>query len=403
MTSHLPHQLIFAATLYDHLMRYQQGDGLFASPHQALITSGTALEATSKRHADIPEIAQQLLRDAKQQGWNRAILMSAIPFSDASPARLSVPRYVEAIPRQAVASELRGGQATHYAKPNQSLLRAMAPTADGYRALVANAVEQIRLGRFDKVVLSRSLSIEAQVDLPALLATLAQRNPLGYTFAFNRRLDQGQRTLVGASPELLLSKQGNHVLSNPLAGSLPRSTNQQENKRRSNDLMHSAKDRFEHALVVDAVAEALAPFCKNLQVPKAPSVLATPTMLHLSTQVHGELRDPNTSSLQLALALHPTPAVGGHPKQPAQEFIRQQEGFDRDLFTGLVGWTGLDGNGEWAVTIRCADIGERDVTVYAGAGIVDGSDPDKEFAETAAKMRTILTAMGIESAMEAQP
>ena len=276
----------------------------------------------------------------------------------------------------------------------------MSPSPDGYRAIVDQAVAQIRRGHMQKVVLSRALTLEAAVQLPALLATLAHANPQGYSFAFERQKAGQRRTLIGASPELLLSKCGPRVWSNPLAGSLPRTADPAENARRAEALLHSTKDRHEHALVVDAVAEALAPYCRSLQVPKVPSVLETPTMLHLSSAIAGELHDPHTTSLALALALHPTPAVCGHPLAPARDFIQAQEGFDRDLFTGLVGWCGADGNGEWAVTIRCADVSADDVTLYAGAGVVEGSRAEQELAETSAKMRTMLAALGIESVME---
>lgn len=397
MTSHLPSQLFFTPTIADQLLSYRSGDCAFVSPHLAIMAGGIALEEIVDCDNDIAQCGQAMLEQAREQGWHRAILLSAIPFAPDGKARLLIPRYVESMMRQ--------HEPAAFASPVTSSSRharvvGMAPSPDAYRALVARALNEIRRGRLDKVVLSRSLQLETQVAIPDLLATLADRNPRGYTFAFERECQGQRRTLAGASPELLLAKYGNRVISNPLAGSLPRSQSAEENQRRREVLMASAKDRHEHALVVDAVASALAPYCRTLDVPAEPSVLETPTMLHLSSEIRGELKDPSTSSLTLALALHPTPAVCGHPTADALSFIREQEGFDRDLFTGLVGWCGLDGNGEWAVTIRCADIGNDDVTLYAGAGIVEGSQPDQELAETSAKMRTMLAAMGIESDME---
>lgn len=401
MTSHLPSHLYFAATLYDHLLRYHRGDFVFSSPRQSMMASGIALEDWASGHSEILDRADQLLARARDQGWRRALLMSAIGFDVNTPSRLVIPRYVEAMPQVGHNGLSSAPPQSTVSRDQPAQLTAMSPTPQAYQDLVSKAVRSIREGEFEKVVLSRSLSVQARVDLAALLATLAQRNPAGYTFAFDRQHQGQQRTLVGASPELLLSKCGPQILSNPLAGSLPRSQSLEENQRRANELMHSEKDRYEHALVVDAVATALAPFCKHLSVPPEPSVLETPTMLHLSTAISGELHAADTSSLALALALHPTPAVCGHPRQPAHHFIQQQEGFDRSLFTGLVGWCGQDGNGEWAVTIRCADVGDNDATLYAGAGIVEGSQPDKELTETSAKMSTMLAAMGLESLMEA--
>lgn len=252
-----------------------------------------------------------------------------------------------------------------------------------------------------KVVLSRSLTLDARLDLAALLRRLAGRNLLGYTFAIDLADAPGQRrTLIGASPELLLARYGRQVVSHPLAGSIPRSADAAEDQRRAEGLLRSGKDRHEHALVVDAVAAALRPFCRQLQVPTAPTLLATPTMWHLGTEVRGELADPATTALTLALALHPTPAVCGHPTAGARDFIAEVEGFDRRFFAGLVGWCDAAGDGEWAVTLRCAEVGEHSATLYAGAGIVAGSEPALELLETSAKLRTMLGAMDLESVLE---
>ncbi len=397
MSSHIPQHLFFAQSLPDLLLRFQRGDSAFVSPRQAVLAAGVALERHIRQPGQVAQQARDLLQEARAQGWSRALLMGAIPFRHDAPARLFVPRYVEVMPRHDSPPAPASAPA-----PRQQAVKnvRMQPTPIQYKQLVRKAVSQIRRGDFDKVVLSRALSVQADIDLPALLSTLAQRNPLGYTFALD--LDQTQRhTLIGASPELLLSKCGSQVLSNPLAGSTPRSHDPQENLRRADALLQSPKDRHEHALVVDAVAGALRPFCRTLDVPAAPSVLATPTMLHLSTEIRGELLDPAVSSLELALALHPTPAVCGFPPQPALDFILQNEGFDRGLFTGLVGWSALNGDGEWAITIRCAEIRADDVTLFAGAGVVEGSDPVLELAETSAKMRTLLAAMGLESVLGA--
>lgn len=399
MSSHIPQHLFFAHSLPDLLLRYQSGDSAFVSPRQAVLAAGVALQRQVAGLDQVPDMATQLLQEARQQGWSRALLMGAIPFHPQASARLFVPRYVEVLPR------LESLTATTETATTRRTVRMdrtrMQPTPHQYKQLVKKAVSQIRKGDFEKVVLSRSVHLQAKVDLPALLSTLAQRNPLGYTFALNLGEDDAQaRSLVGASPELLLSKCGNRVLSNPLAGSVARSQDAEENRRRADALLQSQKDRHEHALVVDAVAAALRPFCRTLEVPSVPSILATPTMLHLSSEISGELIDPAVSSLELALALHPTPAVCGFPPQPALDFIQHNEGFDRGLFTGLVGWSGANGDGEWAVTIRCAEVTADGVTLYAGAGVVEGSDPVLELAETTAKMRTMLSALGLELGLE---
>nr|BFE82385.1 hypothetical protein GCM10020093_049860 [Planobispora longispora] len=207
----------------------------------------------------------------------------------------------------------------------------------------------------------------------------------------------GGRTLIGASPELLVSRRGRTVISNPLAGSAARSADPAEDRRRAAALAASAKDLHEHRLVVEAVADALAPYCADLDVPNGPELTSTETMWHLSTRVTGVLRDPDTPVLALAAALHPTPAVCGTPRLRARRAIEELEPFDRGFYTGLVGWTDAAGDGEWAVTIRCAEAAGRMLRLYAGAGIVPGSDPDKELAETSAKFRTMLRALGVDT------
>jgi isochorismate synthase len=184
-------------------------------------------------------------------------------------------------------------------------------------------------------------------------------------------------------------------VANPLAGSVPRSADPIEDARRAAALLESPKDLHEHAVVVEAVAAALAPFCDVIEVP-APVVISTATMWHLSTTLTGELRADAPSSLGLALALHPTPAVCGTPTATARAAISAIEPFDRSFFTGIVGWCDARGDGEWVVTIRCAEVVDRSLRLFAGAGVVIGSQPEAELAETAAKFRTMLIAMGLD-------
>ncbi|WP_068925904.1 isochorismate synthase [Planobispora rosea] len=244
-----------------------------------------------------------------------------------------------------------------------------------------------------KVVLARTLELsrDEPVDVLDLLRPLAGRD-----MSFAAPLPGG-RTLIGASPELLVSRRGRTVVSNPLAGSAARSADPAEDRRRAAALAASSKDLHEHRLVVEAVADALQPYCVDLDVPSGPELTSTETMWHLSTRVTGVLRDPDTPVLALAAALHPTPAVCGTPRVRARRAIEELEPFDRGFYTGLVGWTDAAGDGEWAVTIRCAEAAGRLLRLYAGAGIVPGSDPDKELAETSAKFRTMLRALGVDT------
>ncbi|HEX5740540.1 MAG TPA: isochorismate synthase, partial [Pilimelia sp.] len=265
-----------------------------------------------------------------------------------------------------------------------------AAYADGVRAAVARMAE----GALSKVVLARAVEVTAAapVDTPLLLRRLAARDPGGYLFA----VDVGDRsTLVGSSPELLVSRRGATVVANPLAGSIPRAADPVEDTRRAQALLASRKDLHEHAVVVDAVRQALAGLCADLEVPAAPGLVRTAAMWHLSTTVRARLADRRVSSLRLAAALHPTPAVCGAPPHAARAVIAAHEPVDRGWFAGLTGWQDGTGDGEWAVTLRCAVVRGDVVRLYAGAGVVAGSDPEAELAETEAKLGTVLTGLGL--------
>ncbi|KAB8198689.1 isochorismate synthase [Lysobacter maris] len=381
---------------------WRPGDGLFSSPRQQLHCRGVQARLRSAANDGLADAADALLAGCGRDGSDRLPLIGAIPFDRHAPARLWLPQQAvfasgHARHRGSRRPSDRGGDA-HALPPARSV-----PSASDYLAAVAQALARIERGELDKVVMSRCLRLRTRVDVDALLSALLARDPAGYTFAVDAGDDTRAGQLVGTSPELLLRKHGARVTSNPLAGSAPRSVDPDEDAHRAQALLASAKDRHEHALVVDAVATALAPWCRNLEVPATPSLLATPTMWHLSTRIDGTLADASTHALRLALQLHPTPAVCGHPTAAARTAIGELEGYDRDLFTGLVGWCDAHGDGEWAVTIRCALVEAEAATLYAGAGVVAGSTPEAELAETSAKLGTMLAAMGLPPLTEGQP
>ena len=273
------------------------------------------------------------------------------------------------------------------------------PAPAGYADAVRAALARIEAGGLQKVVLARTLELDALEDwsVPDLLGELVARNPAATCLAvpLDDPAAPRARWLVGASPELLLRRRGPSVLLRPLAGSAPRSPEPAEDVRRADELMSSDKDRREHAFVVEAIVEALSPFCRKVSAPE-PELLATPAVWHLATRITALLSDTATTSVDLVAALHPTPAVGGSPRAAALDVIREVEGgpggIDRGCYAGAVGWQDGDGDGEWVVAVRCAEVAGRTLRVFAGAGIVAGSDPDAEVAETAAKMRTVLDA-----------
>jgi isochorismate synthase len=190
-----------------------------------------------------------------------------------------------------------------------------------------------------------------------------------------------------------VSRHGLEVRSNPLAGSAPRSGDREEDRTNADVLVGSAKDREEHAIVVEAVADTLRPFCAELTFDPEPVLRETPNVWHLSTRFRGVLKEPAPSALDLVAELHPTPAVAGTPRDAALNTIAELEPFDRDRYAGPVGWVDAEGDGEWAIALRCAELRGDRAILYAGAGIVADSEPARELDETERKFRAFLDAL----------
>jgi isochorismate synthase len=203
--------------------------------------------------------------------------------------------------------------------------------------------------------------------------------------------------LVGASPELLVARSGDRVVCQPFAGSAPRAADPEVDAANGAALAASAKDRHEHRLVIDTMRAALEPLCDDLTIAAEPQLSRTAAVWHLCTPISGRLRDTSRTAIDLALALHPTPAVGGVPTGAATELINELEG-DRGFYAGAVGWCDARGDGHWVVSIRCAQLSadRRTAVARAGGGIVAESDPDDEVDETTTKFATILNALGVE-------
>jgi isochorismate synthase len=265
------------------------------------------------------------------------------------------------------------------------------PSPEFYEGAVAEAARRVRAGELRKVVLARTIEVDADRELDArrLAHRLRAVDPHAYTFI----APVAAGTLVGASPELLVSRHAAEVRANPLAGSAPRSGDPDEDRANAEALERSTKDHQEHEVVVEAVAAALGPLCESLAWDDAPVLHATPNVWHLSTRFRGRLREPSPTALDLALALHPTPAVGGAPRDASLATIAQLEGFDRGAYAGPVGWVDAHGNGEWAIALRCALLDGSTATLYAGAGVVGASDPAAELDETERKFGAFLDAL----------
>lgn len=261
-------------------------------------------------------------------------------------------------------------------------------SADGYRAAVADAVERIREDDLSKVVLARDLRghLPLESDVRRALVDLALGYPDCWTFAVDG--------LVGSSPETLVRVHHGTVTARVLAGTISRGADAATDAAAAAELVASAKDQGEHRFAVTSVMDALRPHSADLAASDEPFTLKLPNLWHLATDIAGMLSD-GSSSLDLAAALHPTAAVAGTPRTDALALIRELEPFDRGRYAGPVGWVGGDGDGEWAIALRCAQLtASGDLTAYAGAGIVADSDPDRELAETTMKFRPIVEAFG---------
>ncbi|CAL9347867.1 isochorismate synthase [Streptomyces sp. enrichment culture] len=366
------------------------GDRFLATPRRTLLGRGTTA-AIPHDSRPAPVRVREVLGALRRPGAPVPVVVGALPFAPGAAPELAVPRTLRWGPP--LREDPLIGLPVPPDRDRDRWTVREVPSPERYGEAVAAAVARMRAGEFDKVVLARTLELaaEREPDLTAMLRRLARRDPAGYTFAVPSGPD---RTLIGASPELLVAREGGRVTANPLAGSAPRSDDLAEDVRRAVALLESEKDLHEHALVVAAVREALAPYCTALQVPRRPALVRTAAMWHLSTTVAGEVADLGTTALDLASALHPTPAVCGTPTEVARAVIAESEPFDRGAYTGMVGWQDADGDGEWVVTIRCAEAEGRALRLFAGAGVVASSTPQAETAETAAKFRTFLHAVG---------
>ncbi len=257
-----------------------------------------------------------------------------------------------------------------------------------WKDIVATAIDRIAADRLDKVVLARSVdaTAEAPIDVRHPLHRLAREYPSCWTFHIDG--------FFGSTPEMLVRLEGGLVTSRVLAGTIRRSGDDQRDLALAASLARSSKDLEEHEYAVASVAESLAPSCTGMNVPEAPFVLHLPNVMHLATDVTGVLRE-DASALSLAAALHPSAAVGGTPTAEAVALIEEIEGMDRGRYAGPVGWIGANGDGEWGIGLRSAqmlDDGAR-VRLFAGCGIVADSVPADELAESDAKLLPVRTSL----------
>lgn len=323
------------------------------------------------------------------------IILGALPFDMSKPAALIRPQSVqfsEALPDWPL-RPLPTVRITH-----------TTPAPEEHRARIGAALRRLRdpASGLDKVVLARALRLVAEgpLDARTLVHQLVANDAAANVYLVDLTAAGGGYSgtaLIGASPELLVGRRGDQVTCRPFAGSAPRLPDPDADAASGAALAESAKNRHEHQLVVDAVRDALDPLC-DLQIDPEPQLSKTSAVWHLYTPITGRLREKSTTALDLAVVLHPTPAVGGVPAEAAAELITELEG-DRGFYAGAVGWCDQRGDGRWVVSIRCAQLSadRRTADLHSGGGIVAESDPDDEVDETTTKFNTILAALEVES------
>jgi isochorismate synthase len=263
--------------------------------------------------------------------------------------------------------------------------------ADAWQAIVGNTVAAIKRGAFDKAAIARSIRLTSDrvFDVGQALRYLRDTYPSAYIFAVTR----GESCFLGATPERLVGVQAGAVRATGLAGTARRGTTAAEDAQIGAALLQSGKERHEHDVVVRMLRDVLATACDNVTAADVPELLKLNNVQHLYTPVTGRLRNGRTL-LDLVARLHPTPAVGGLPRAAARAFIRENERLDRGWYSGPIGWLDARGEGEFVVALRCGLVQGDTATLFAGNGIVDRSEPEREYAETCLKFQPMLKALG---------
>jgi isochorismate synthase len=381
-------------------------DFFFEREGLGVSASGVAARASAPLHELADATRAALAEVGADAGGRSPIAVGALPFDPQAVGSLVIPaRTTGRDPSGAWQLDIAQGDEPTDPNPTTARWagRAMPhepfgklqlverPSASEYAGLVEAARTHIRAGSLDKVVLARTLEVDAgrRLDPKHLLWRLRAAEPTGYVFA----APTAGGALVGASPELLAEVSGRTLSVNPLAGSAPRHGDPAQDRAAADQLFASAKDRHEHDVVVRAVAAALAPLCDELAHPDEPVLHATANVWHLATPFRGTLRSDVGGVLTVVAALHPTPAVGGYPQTAALAKLRELEPFDRGSYAGPVGWVDVEGNGVWAIALRCALLEGEHARLFAGAGIVGESEPAAEVEETQRKFRAFLDSL----------
>jgi menaquinone-specific isochorismate synthase len=275
---------------------------------------------------------------------------------------------------------------------NEALSVSYPMSYETWHDIITNATQRMKNGDFNKVVLSRVAEVrfKERVNVDLALHYLAEHYADSYRFLFEPR---PHHAFFGATPELIAGVRGKHFETMGLAGSIQRGATSEEDEHCAKTLLNSGKDRYEHEVVVNKIRERVAPLMDSLHIPEM-DILRLNNIQHIYTPIKGELKQ-KTGVVPLVERLHPTPALGGDPREIAMKVIQETEPVPRGWYAAPVGWIDRNLDGYFSVAIRSAIAQERRVWLYAGAGIVADSEPDKEWNETALKFRPMLNALGI--------
>ncbi|HZP89659.1 MAG TPA: isochorismate synthase [Actinomycetota bacterium] len=401
---------------FDLLSTYRPGGFAFERSGLGVCGAGAALRIRVEGGPGrIGRLAKHVAQTLAEVTWEGVppVAVGAVPFDENRPVELMVP--IRATRRtgdghtwaielgpadgdMAAGATEEGAPPAPLATPHEAFAELQLrpePPPHVYQTAVEAAVRAIRSSSLRKVVLARSIVVDAgrELDPGQLLRRVRAVDPDCFAFATPGPVDGPASTLVGATPELLVRMRSGAIEATPLAGSAPRFGDPERDRASARALLESAKDREEHQAVVDDVAEVLGSVCHDLTYPSEPELVGTANVWHLATPFRGRAAGWVRSVLEVVERLHPTAAVCGRPRPEAREALRDLEHIDRSSYAGPVGWVDANGDGEWAIALRCAEIVGRTARLFAGAGIVAGSVPEIELDETERKFRALLDAL----------
>lgn len=354
-------------------------------PKNALVVGGTAFSPQSS-WPDWPGVYLALPMVQIVQNGDKARMQVLMPLEGESAPEVYL-RQLDPVWRALFATREAS------LPPGPLLSMHSTPSRERWMAEVSQAAANIRAGTFDKVVLARRLSLTYRnpVGVAPLLENLRAQNPEAVVFAMRRR----KGVFLGATPELLVRVRNGAVESMSLAGSAPRGLTPEEDAQYAGQMLHDAKSIREHEVVRRHVEDSLAHLTRSLTMPDQPDLKKLPTVQHLLTPMRAELSS-HATIWSVVQNLHPTPAVAGYPSERATDYIVSREPFPRGWYAGAIGWTELNGAGQWMVALRSGTVQDTTVNLYAGCGIMGDSDPEAELSESDWKFGTMLSALEIE-------